>query len=256
MKKKQIIDFLIIIFAFLFIGFFPYEIIFNIKTKLGIWLYIITYIVVNILFLIFLFIFSKKSTLKINKQKTNFKIASLFIPAFVICGSNYLYLLTNPSDFSANFEVTFFIYFVFTIFTALKEEFIFRVLLITNLDSVKKPLNKILISSGIFAFMHIFNFFSSFNPYYLLQIVYTFGLGLVLGLIYYYSNSFIMCFSLHFLFNVFNDDLYRYLVVENSPTNLGLFILVNCGIALIVGIYLLFIYLFKLRKTISSNDIV
>ena len=79
----------------------------------------------------------------------------------------------------------------------------------------------------------------------LLQTVYTFGLGILLGFLYEYGYSLTACVVLHFTFNLVNDVLFVHLGC--MPSDLA-FYLCAIGTGVIVGIYLVLIYLLYFRK--------
>ena len=112
-----------------------------------------------------------------------------------------------------------------------------------------KKIVRILISAAIFGVCHITRFLSTFNPADLIVVVYAFGLGMVLGLIYCYTNSFIACIVLHLLFNLVNDFLFVSLF---GVSNVLWYYLINVILAVIIGVYLLLVYLFIFEKKPSN----
>lgn len=94
--------------------------------------------------------------------------------------------------------------------------------------------------------MHLLNLFNGFSPLVFVQVLYTFGLGLVLGIIYEYSErNFLYVFLFHFLFNFLNDFLYtRLFNLENDYV----FYLVSVGNGMIIGIYILILFFLHKNK--------
>ena len=137
---------------------------------------------------------------------------------------------------------------ILTLLTAITEEIIFR-LFIQNALYRTSSVKRIFASAGIFALMHLLRMVnvSSIDALIsvLLQTVYTFGLGLLLGVLYEYSHSLVGAIILHFCFNFFNDTLFTYL--NCNPSTLSYY-LSAVGTAIIVGIYALLITIFIFRK--------
>lgn len=88
------------------------------------------------------------------------------------------------------------------------EELLFRSLLLTSLENDFNKFKALIYSSVIFGLMHLLNISSieSIIPS-LIQVLYTTGLGLALGLIYLKSKNILLSISLHFLFNYFNNTI-------------------------------------------------
>ena len=79
----------------------------------------------------------------------------------------------------------------------------------------------------------------------LIQTVYTFGLGLVLGFIFEYSHSLSFVVILHFAFNLFNDVLYGFFGGYTSDI---VFILTPITIALLAATYGIVLYIRKYKN--------
>jgi len=249
MEKRKFLDWLLIVFVFIFLNTFPLG-----DFIKNTWVYFFTYSAMNIAFLVFVYFYAKKrSILQTYPFKPVKKNVLLFIPLMIVCASNFIYLSFVPSDITGSVNWTFFLYATLTVFTALKEEVIFRLLLIPNLDKVKSRFWRIIISAGIFAILHITNYLITFDPSYFIQIIYTFGLGIILGFIYEYGRSISMCIILHFLFNTINDTIFNFLAPNTS--NLLIYFLVNVAVAFVAGLYLLIIYLTFLKKENPRADL-
>lgn len=189
---------------------------------------------VRILFFLFLVIFGY------NKKEEVGRASLLYLPFFLLFPfSNYVSLFIRGSfSFYYSNELIFLLF--DCLLTAFVEEKLFRSLFIYN-DS-KDKWKSILLSSLVFALSHIFNGFSIQT---LMQVVYTFGLGVILGSIYAYGGGFIYSFILHFMFNFFNGALYNYF----KPTKIDtLYIVSNVIIGVIIVVYYLLIVFIKTRK--------
>ncbi len=241
--QRKLIDLCIVLFAYLFLSSIPFGLF--IKGEYAEWLIPVLQIMMQIIFLAFWVFFIPKSNLKVVKIRTNLKNYIAIIPVFLVCGSNFLYGAFKPQDFHSTFTWIFAIQVVLTFITVANEEYLFRLVLIGNLDPIKKPIWKIIVAAGIFAICHIGAFLNTFNPVDLINVAYTFGIGLVLGLLYVYGGAPCTCICLHLLFNLVNGLVFRYsFVVSYFAT----YILVNCILALVFGIYLLIVYLVRFRK--------
>lgn len=241
MTKNKLYDSLIIILFYIGFSCIPFSL-FHISENLQ----IIFEIIAQLLIFFLLRLTLKKSPLKIKKKKIIPETAVLFIPTFIACFSNFFCLfdpyITIHPEFSVNLLLMIFLSFCI----AFNEEYIFRMIIIDNLDKNEKPIVKVLISASVFAVCHLVHFFSTFNPIYLVVVAYTFGLGLILGLMYVYTNSCWFCVLFHFSFNVINNDFAGWINFK-SNRNLSYY-LINTGVAVVVGIYLLLIFLLKLNK--------
>ena len=83
--------------------------------------------------------------------------------------------------------------------------------------------------------LHLFNINSLASiPYCLVQAVYTFGLGLILSLMYAYSHNFIYPLIFHFLFNFINNELTTSLFIYEWNTK---FYIVNIVIGVLLVAY-------------------
>lgn len=241
-KQNKFIDIAIAILLFIACASFPFPLIFKndllISTTCSIALLAI-YLVALIIYLL------KNKTVTISRREINWKIILLFIPCLLATVSNYFYGLTVKLEFV--FEHQFLLNIVLTLIVVIIEELLFRGVLQGNLP-YKKPFIRILIASGLFALCHLNRFISSFNPADLLSVLYAFGLGLIVGLLYEYGGSLTSAIIFHLLFNLLNQVLFNQLTTKLTSINYLHYILINVGIAAIVGVYLLLVYLFILEK--------
>ena len=181
-----------------------------------------------------------------NPPKKRFNLSNLLwlLPSVLVAFSNFFYALILKEPINSTFGLYSIPHVAFIVLNVIVEEFVFRKHLLGNLTH-PKPIVRIVISAAIFALCHLTLFFSTFNPASLIVVAYSFGLGMILGLIYYYTNSLIACIGLHLMFNLFNDFLFEHLYGVN---NVLWYYLINLFVAVIIGVYLLLVYLLKLRK--------
>ena len=179
----------------------------------------------------------------------NIKNLLLCIPFCLIAFSNFTASFIDGGFFGVSMSPGIFVEsIVMTILIAGNEEIVFR-LFIHNSFIYASSVKRIFASAGIFALMHLINIV---NVRYidalitvLVQTVYTFGLGLLLGVLYEYSHSLTGSIIFHFTFNLFNETLYRYL---GGYTSELCFYLTAVVYAIIVGVYALLITMFYFRK--------
>lgn len=245
MKKNRIYNFFIILLLYLAFSCFPFELIIKNNANICLWIQI----GVQAIFLIVTFLIVRfKTDFNIKTKKRNIRILLLLLPTIIVVGSNFTYLLFFPSDLNANFNVDIIWKTLLTLFVVLNEEFIFRLLFISNFD-FKSNWKKILISSSLFAVCHLSTFLSTFNPYDLIVVVYTFALGILLGIIFVKTNSIELCLITHFLFNFVNSIIFE--AVVPGITNIWFYLLANAIGVVIAGLYLLVL---MLTKKLIIND--
>ena len=206
--RFRLSDLLLFALLFVFIAAFPVDLIpidltYQILVRIGLRALLITYYI----YIIY------KYRIKIFGI-ANIKNLLLCLPFFIICGSNFVASsivggFAGPTMGALDLSL----YIVYTLMIAVSEEIVFRLFIHNNL-LVSSSIKRIFASAGIFALMHLLNVVNvravSSLVTVLIQTVYTFGLGLLLGVMYEYSYSLIGCITLHFLFNLCNDTLYQY----------------------------------------------
>ena len=182
----------------------------------------------------------------------NWKRLLLFVPFFLACFSNLIASgidhgysgITTMSDTYLSLLI------VFHLLTAIIEEMLFRGFIQSSLVGVGS-LKRILASAGIFALMHLLNIVNISTVdglvTVLIQTVYTFGLGILLGFIYEYSYSLVGCIVLHFTFNFFNTILFEYLGCYASDFT---FYMTAVVIAIALAAYTFLVY----RLILTKND--
>lgn len=240
MKKNKIYDLLIVIFIYIGLSCFPVNLF-----GLPQFVEILIQILLQIIVFAFLLVFNKKSNNKIQIPKTDPVNTLLMLPVFILCFSNFFCLIVPDNYFEIAFSAELELSIVLSMTIALNEEIIFRSILLENFFKEKHPLLRILLSASIFAACHLTHFFSTFNPEGLVVVAYTFGIGIVLGIIYLYSGSFLMCCLFHFFFNTINNDIASNMLHLSGDAS---YYLINISVGFVVGLYVLAVYLLKFRK--------
>ena len=241
MKRNNFSDVCIILLLYIAVSAIPFDRIFvNLN-----WLVFVLQILVQVIYLVFVWWYLRKKTeLNVEIGKINVKNFLILLPSILVCFSNFIYSLVSKEIVSFTFGETQ----IFSIFLlgikAVNEEIIFRLALLNNMENESKVKN-IFLSALFFSAMHIVNLVNGINLNVFLQILYTFGLGLLLGVIFYLTNSIIPCVLLHALFNIVNSALFSAINIQGNVTT---YILSNLGVALVVGIYVLFIWYFKSKR--------
>lgn len=140
--------------------------------------------------------------------------------AFDQLNSNYVYLLLSVC-----------------IFAPFIEEFLYRGIILSGLLKKYSPITSILLSSLIFAIVHM-NLPQGINA---------FILGLFLSLIYYKTKNLYICIFIHFINNLCANFIIMF------PINITV-IIVQSIIFILLGIYIMY-FAFKKFNIISSNII-
>ena len=176
--------------------------------------------------------------------------ALLFCVPFVIaCFSNMIATSIEGTVSGVNMSGEMLAVSIVLSFTiAITEELLFRLFIQNSLTKVGS-FQRIIGSAGIFAVMHLINLanVSSVDALVtvLIQVVYDFGLGLLLGFMYEFSHSIVACILFHFGFNLCNQVLFQY--YGFNPSTLS-FYLTAIVIAVILIGYTIAIYYFRFRK--------
>ena len=242
--KFRVSDLLIFCLLFIFVvafpvDLFPIEQFYKMLIQVGLRLLILTYY-------IYICVKYRINLLKFN----NWKRLLLFAPFLLACFSNliaagidqgYTGFITMESGYLV-------LLIIFHFLTAVIEEIVFRVFIHSSLVNVGS-LKRIFASAGIFALMHLLNIVNISSVEGLItvsiQVVYNFGLGILLGFIYEYSYSYVGCVFLHFCFNLFNTVVFQYLGCECSDFT---FYMTAVVIAVILAVYTFLIYQFVLTR--------
>ena len=246
MSRNRIVDIALIIIFYIGVSTFPTGLITN-----NPYIYYGVEIALYVACLLFIILYGRRQEGLIQKfPRMNLYNFFLLLPVVVICISNFIYAWSFKEAFEPRFDYSDILAVIHIILVVIVEELIFRHILIANLEHDNK-LIRIVISAGVFALCHITHFLSSFNPADLVIIVYTFGLGLVLGFMYCYGNCLYACMGLHFLFNLCNDFLFERLYYVNNTL---WYFLINIFVAVAMGLYIFAIYMLQLRKNPAELD--
>lgn len=241
MSKSRLIDAIILIVLLIGVATFPV----NYLVHGLFWYYFIEALLMLAVLIFILFYETRHSEINPPKKRFNLENFLWLLPSVLVAFSNFFYALILKEPVVTSFGLYSIPHAVFIVLNVIIEEFVFRKHLLGNLNH-PKTIIRIVISAGIFAACHLTVFLSTFNPADLVVVAYSFGLGMILGLVYCYSHSLIACIGLHLMFNLFNDFLFEHLFNVN---NLLWYYLINVFVAIIVGVYLLIVYLLKLRKS-------
>lgn len=240
MFKNRFLDSVLIMILFVGLSTFPTNLITNDP-----YIYYAIEIGLMMVMILFIFLFQRRyPDIFPVIRRINYKNIALFTPLLIVPFSNFVYawcLNESPYPYFNYFDILKVIFICLSVFV---EELCFRYILIPHINHENK-LVVILISASIFALCHLTHFFASFNPYDLIIVAYSFGLGIVLGFIFVYTNSIVACIIYHLLFNLLNDFLFANIYPVNNPL---WYYIINGIIALLAGVYLLLVYLFKLKE--------
>ena len=233
-------DVLLFLLLFVFVASFPVDLIkvdyvYQLLIQIGLRSLLLTYYIYLIV----------KNRIKIFGM-VSWRHIALCIPFLLACVSN---IIASGIDggFVVGMTLTsaeFSLYIILVLFSVISEEIIFR-LFIHNTFANTSSIKRILFSAGIFALMHLVNLVnvSSVNMMVsvLVQAVYAFGLGILLGFIYEYGHSLTICVIFHLLFNLLNDVLYTF-VLGGYINHMLTFYLTAVVIAVILAGYVFAVY--------------
>lgn len=239
---KAKLDFWLVLLSYLFISNIPFQWFTKDSKTL-----LICQLVAQGVFFVLSFIFVMTiSKCKYKTKPFNFVSFLILLPLFIVCGSNFTYLLFSKGVISISFKFPEFIFsFFITLFTAVNEELIFRFLMLGNMKT-KRGIYKVLLTSLFFGLLHFTRYISSgFNALELLSVVYTFGLGMCCAFLFEYAGAGWSAILFHFLFNFCNGILFESLVDVTKPI---LFYLVAIAFGAFVTFYLFVTYMVRFRK--------
>lgn len=183
---------------------------------------------------------------------TNFVNLLFCIPLALCWFSNLISASINGCFKTPSFDAALFVVTIaLCLINVITEEIVFR-LFLQNQFTNATPIKRILFSALVFSLMHLINLanVSSIDALItvVVQVVYNFGLGLILGFIFEYSHSLVSCVIFHFGFNLFNSILIQYYQVSIDQIT---FYVTAVIIALVLAIYLLLVYKFIFKKYIK-----
>ena len=247
-RKREFYSVILLILIYLLFVSIPFSMFINNETVV----YILN-ISMRVLFIPFFFIYVKKENL-LSLNKPEFKLVDFkYIPFLLLTVSNLIVSLISKFDMYEISSTEIIKNLILSVFIAFNEELVFRVVVCKELIVTQSRFKTMLYSSIVFGLIHLLNINSLGSiPYVLLQVVYSFGLGLLLSLIYIQSYNFVYIFMLHFLFDFLNGFLISDLYVLEY--NLVFFI-VNISIGVIIGLYALLLYLKEEKNVTKAMDI-
>ena len=160
-------------------------------------------------------------------------IATLIDGYFVLGEPDYLYVS---------------LFTIYHLVAVIIEEIVFRLFIHSALVRTTST-KRIFASAGIFALVHLLNIVNISSVDALLgvaeQVIYSFGLGILLGLVYEYSHSLTGCVILHFSFNFLNTILPFILGAHNGVLAYYLSAIIS---AVVVGGYAAIIWIFVFKR--------
>lgn len=151
-----------------------------------------------------LYALNEQKVLKFN-AKSFFKSSLILFPFYLVCLNNIPFVSVASGNSKFIIGKNFPVYCVLCLTISVFEEICFRGLVLQNLEKYKKTntiFKKIVIGSLIFSACHLVNAFSFNVGYLLMQLGYSFLIGLVCCFSYYASKSLYMPIILHFIFDL------------------------------------------------------
>lgn len=235
-NKNNLLSFLYLLCLYLACNLIPYNKITNIA-----WVQIL--IKCGFFFIVSTLCFLEYKKSNIIKLTGKLKFYFVF-PLFIGCCSNFIYIIFCKDASLSVFEYKTFLLNVIKVFLSVYiEEMLFRVFclsLFLNLFNDKNEIISILLSSFLFSIMHCINFYGNDYINVLIQLGYTFILGLILSIIKLsFKHSFYLVFIGHFLFNTINMELFTSLYLINYD---ALYFIISIIISILCLCYSIFIY--------------
>lgn len=253
MNNKKNIYIVVILFIYLAIISFPtYLLTSDLYVLYGVELGL------RIGYLIFILIFTILTKMfKTYTGKTRFSNLFLLLPLFFVAFFNVFYLavitkssIPNPLDavFKSNGNNTLEILkFLSLIVMVVEEEILFRFIIQRNITFGHKIV-RILITSALYAlayfFAMLYDMRGIINPIELISIIFVFGIGIILGFLYEYTNNIIVPITFSMIYTICNEMLYK---ISLSNANYKYYVTVSCFLAG-AALYLVIFYFFMLRR--------
>ena len=207
----------------------------------------------RVAYLVFIIIFSRLT--KLNKSYTGqTKLSNLFLllPVFFIAFINIFYLtvirgvsiVINPFS-----QVFIGINFISLIITAVEEVYLFFFIVQKNLTLAHK-LARIFVAAAVFAITHIFIMLYAglgiINPLDLFDIMFKFGIGIILGVLFEYTNNIVVPMSFNIIYTLSNQMLYK-VTISDPDTHWSYYLTISL-FAVFGTAYLLIFYFLMLKK--------
>ncbi len=244
MSKKQLYSLSLLICVFVLFTSIPFDLFLTNES-----IVYFLHIILKVCFFVFAIFYIKKENYRhCLAEKLQLKHLIL-LPFLLICFSNLFVCLIDNATLKELNALELFKDLIFFLLVSITEELVFRYVLFNELKLKNSIFKAMLISSLIFGGLHLLNITSIASvPTCLIQALYTFGLGMLLSLIYVYTKNLIVTISFHFLFNFFNDTLASSLFEIDFDAN---FYIINVSFAIVFIIYGILIYIFKIKKEIK-----
>ena len=238
--KKRLYSILYLVCFVLLINSLP----FSLFIKDEVVLFIINLVVKSVSIFYILRYIKKENLNKLKLEK--FKNSNLkLLPFLLLCCSNFIVVLIQNSNMKEINFFNIFSGFIISIGVAIVEELLFRSQVLEEFLKNNNKFKSILYSSIVFGMIHLLNISSlSSIPTVLVQVVYSFFLGFILGFIYLKSKNIIYPIIFHFLFNFLNDIL----VIELFKLKWDItFFIVNIVIGIVLVLYMVLILITERR---------
>ena len=243
--RFRFLDIVLFVLLFVFVNSFPVDLfgiplIYQEVIRITLRLVLLSY---------YIYIFTRN---RINIFKfANYRRALLFIPFLLACFSNFIAAGVAGLDFNViGTDPAYLSLITFNLLLGVVlEEIIFRYIIqnsLVNASSIKRIFG----SAAIFALFHLLNLVNIRSVdgliTVLLQVAYTFGLGILLAIIYEYSYSLPLCMAFHLCFNVFNELLPRFVFGLAIPDIY--LVLTAIIISVVLAVYIVILYIIKLKS--------
>ena len=253
MGNKNTINIVILLVIYLAIISFPsYLITSDLTVLYGVEL------VLRISYLIFIVIFSILTRMfKTYTGKTRFSNVFLLLPLFFVAFFNVFYLavitkssIPGPLDavFNSNGNNTQDILkFLSIVVMVVEEELLFRFIIQRNIRFGHK-LVRILITAALYALAYFFAMLYDargiIDPFDLISIIFIYGIGIILGFLYEYTNNIVVPITFSLIYTICNEMLYK---ISLRTANYKLYLSVTF-FALGAALYIVVFYFFMLKR--------
>lgn len=244
-KEKRFLSIFFIICISLFIINIPFHYLIKNETII----FILDLFCKIIAIAVILYLNKKDQIKKININKPKLKHL-LLLPFLLICITNIFVGVINESYYN-NIDYHYLgKQIILCLLVAIIEELLFRELLLSEFRRYSNPFLSIIFSSLIFGGIHILNITTLGSiPQCLLQALYTFLLGLLLGFTYLFTGNIIVPIFFHFLFNYINNSIAIQLFTIDWDIT---FFIINISISIIMLIYGFILYKIFYKELISN----
>ena len=185
----------------------------------------------RVAYLIFIILFSYLTKLaKSYTGSTRYANLFLLLPIFFVAFTNIFYLGVikgKTSVYNPFSDVLTTLLFSSLVVSAVEAEILFRFIIQKNL-TLSHKLNRILVAAAIYALAYISIMFYSdlsinpdtgkivfMNPIDLIEVVFQFGIGIILGFLYEYTNNLIVPIKFNIIYSISNQLLFKVRLSSN-----------------------------------------